>query len=127
VNKTVALPNVTTLQFAGPGSTAGKKPFSLQLINCPTSLGVSITLDTGNPQSGATGVIAPSGTSYASGIGVQILQADGSTPVAFGTPFYIGKTAGSNYTINLFTQYYQTGAISAGPVKAVATYTMNYQ
>lgn len=127
VNKTVALPGVTTQQFSGQGSTADKTPFGLQLINCPKNLGVSITLDTSNPQPAAIGVIAPSGTGYASGIGVQILQADGITPVAFGNPFHTGTTSAGNYAINLFAQYYQTGTISAGPVKAIATYTLNYQ
>jgi type 1 fimbria pilin len=128
VNKTVALPSTATLQFSGQGSTTGTTPFGLQLTNCPGSLGVYITLDTANPQSGATGVIAPSGNGYAAGVGVQILGSDGTTPVAFGSPINTGTTTSSNYTINLNARYYQTGAsVSAGPVRAVATYTLNYQ
>ncbi|MGH8144975.1 MAG: fimbrial protein [Rhodanobacteraceae bacterium] len=128
VNKTVTLPNVSTQQFTGQGSTADKTPFSLQLINCPKNLGVSITLDTSNPQPGAAGVIAPSGAGYASGIGIQILQDDGINPVVFGTPISTGTTSASNYAINLFASYYQTGpTVSAGTVKAIATYTLNYQ
>lgn len=128
VNKTVNLPSTDTLQFSGQGSTTGMTPFNLQLINCPSGLGVIVTLDTSNPQTGATGVIAPSGAGYASNIGVQILQANGTTPIAFGSPLNTGTTTGSNYAIGLNARYYQTGApVSAGPVRGVATFTLNYQ
>lgn len=129
VNKTVVLPSISTTQLSGQGSTAGVTPFSLQLTHCPANLGVFITLDTSSPQSGATGVIAPtSGSGYAKGIGVQVLQADGSTPVTFGSAIQSGTTSSSNYSINLQARYYQTGSsISAGLVKGVATYTLNYQ
>lgn len=129
VNKTVTLPGINTVQLSGQGSTAGSTPFSLQLTNCPTNQGVVITLGTANPQPGATGVIAPTtGSGYASGVGVQVLKADGATPVTFGTPFSTGTTSASNYAINLYARYYQTGTtVSAGTVKGVATYTLNYQ
>lgn len=128
VSKLVTLPNIASSQFSGVTSTAGTTPFSLQLTGCPTNLGVAITLNTGSPQANATGVIAPSGTGYASGVGVQIVNADGVTPVTFGTPIDTGTTTASNYAINLFARYYQTAAtVSAGPVKGVATYTLNYQ
>jgi type 1 fimbria pilin len=128
VSKTVTLPNVTTAQFTGPSSTAGNTPFNLHLINCPSNRAVFITLDSSNAQPDATGVIAPSGSGYASGVGVQILQANGTTPVTFGTTFQTGTISGSTYDINLNARYYQTGTpLSGGTVKAVATYTLNYQ
>jgi len=128
VSKTVALPSVTTAQFTGPGSTSGNTPFSLHLINCPSNLGVYITLDSSSAQPGATGVIAPAGAGYATGIGVQILKANGTTPVTFGSIFQAGNTSGTTYDINLNARYYQTGSSpSGGLVKAVATYTLNYQ
>lgn len=127
VNKTVALPTVSTTLFTGQGATADQTPFTLQLTNCSSNLGVFITLDSTDAQAGATGVIAPSGAGYATGIGVQILEADGATPVSFDTPFNTGSTSGSNYTINLFARYYQTEAsVSAGPVQGIATFTLSY-
>ncbi|MBA2079654.1 MAG: fimbrial protein [Rhodanobacter sp.] len=127
VNKTVTLPSITTSQLSGQGTTAGTTPFSLQLTNCPARLGVFITLDTANPQAGATGVIAPT-AGNAAGIGVQVLKADGNTPVAFGTAINTGTTSASNYAINLYARYYQTGTTAgAGPVQGTATYTINYQ
>ncbi len=132
VNKTVALPDVMANQFSGQGSTAGTTPFTLQLTNCPSNLDVYITLDSTNAQAGVPGVIAPSGAGYASGIGVQILRSDGTTPVIFCsancTPVNTGSTSAGNYAINFFARYFQTGTtISAGPVRAIATYTLNYQ
>ncbi|MGH8127487.1 MAG: fimbrial protein [Gammaproteobacteria bacterium] len=129
VNKTVTLPGVSKSQFSGQGSTAGKTPFSLQLTNCSNSLTVFVSLNTNNPQTGASGVIAPTtGAGYATGVGVQILKANGTTPVTFGTVINTGTTSSANYAINLYARYYQTGAsVGAGNVKAVATYTVQYQ
>ncbi|MBB6184568.1 fimbrial protein [Oleiagrimonas soli] len=129
VSKSVALPMVNTQQLTSQGTTAANTPFSLLLTQCPNGLHVFITLDTTNPQSGATGVIAPTtGTGYATGVGVQILKADGTTPVTFGTAINTGTTAASSYNIDLYARYYQTGAtVSSGNVKGVATYTINYQ
>ena len=128
VNKTVTLSNITTVQLSGQGTTAGTTPFSLQLINCPSNQHVYITLDSTNAQSGATGVIAPtSGSNYATGVGVQILQSDANTPVTFGGIIDTGTTSASSYAIGLYARYYQTGtSVSAGLVNGVATYTLNY-
>lgn len=129
VTKGVALSAVNVTAFSGQGSTAGQTPFSLQLTNCSSNLGVFITLNSNNAQPGLTGVIAPtSGAGYATGIGVQILKSDGTTPVTFGNAINTGTTSSSNYTINLYARYYQTGAtIAGGNVQGIATYTIEYQ
>ena len=126
-NKVVTLPTVGTTAFSGQGATTGQTPFSLQLTNCSNNLSVNITLNSTNAQTGATGVIAPSGAGYATGIGVQILAANGTTPVAFGSMINTGVTSGSNYAINLFARYYQTGTtVTTGPVQGIATFTLSY-
>lgn len=133
-NFTFTLPSVTTGQLAS-NPTPGLTPINLPLVNCPTGQKVFITLNTSAPYTtgGVNGVIAPSGAGYAAGVGVQLLQANGTTPVTFGTTFggsAIGGTGiatGSNFTINLFARYYTTGSVTAGPVQGVATYTLNYQ
>jgi type 1 fimbria pilin len=128
---TVTLPTVTTTQFTGQGSAPtgqSPKPFNIQLTGCPSGEKVYVTLNTASPQAGATGVIAPAGAGFATGVGVQILQANGSTPVTFGTAINTGTTTTSNYTVGLYARYYQTGTtVSAGPVQGKATYTLNYQ
>lgn len=123
----VTLPTVGSLAFIGQGVTTGQTPFSLQLTNCSNNLSVNITLNSTNAQAGATGVIAPSGAGYATGIGVQILAPDGTTPIGFGSALNTGTTTGSNYAINLFARYYQTGTtVTTGPVQGIATFTLSY-
>lgn len=132
VNKVVTLPSVTAAQLA-TNPTPGSTPFSLQLVNCPAGQTVVINLNTSSPYASATGVIAPTtGTGYANNVGVQILKADGTTPVNFGDDpaqaINTGTTAGSSYAINLFARYYRTATpVTAGSVKGLATYTINYQ
>jgi type 1 fimbria pilin len=132
VNKVVTLPSVTVAQLAS-NPTPGSMPFTLQLVNCPANQKVVINLDTANPYTSATGVIAPTtGTGFATNVGVQVLKADGSTPVTFGDDpaqaINTGTTSGSNYSINLFARYYRTATpVTGGSVKGIATYTINYQ
>lgn len=127
-DKIVTLPTITGTQLGGKDTTAGKTPFSLKLVNCPNSQNIFLTLSTSSPQAGATGVIAPtSGSGFAAGVGVQVLQSDGSSAFPFDTPTQVGTASASTYNINLFAQYYQTGnSAGAGNVKAIATYTLNY-
>lgn len=132
VNKIVTLPSVTAAQLAS-NPTPGSTPFSLQLANCPANQKVFINLNTSSPYASATGVIAPTaGGGYATNVGVQILKADGSTPVTFGDDpaqaINTGTASGSSYAINLFARYYRTATpVIAGSVKGIATYTINYQ
>jgi type 1 fimbria pilin len=132
VNKTVTLPSVTAAQLAS-NPTPGSTPFSLQLVNCPAGQTVVLNLNTSSPYASATGVIAPTaGAGYATNVGVQILNADGSTPVTFGDDsaqaINTGTTSGSSYAINLYARYYRTATpVTAGSVKGIATYTINYQ
>jgi type 1 fimbria pilin len=132
VNKVVTLPSVTVAQLAS-NPTPGSMPFTLQLVNCPANQKVVINLDTANPYTSATGVIAPTtGTGFATNVGVQVLKADGSTPVTFGDDpaqaINTGTTSGSNYSINLFARYYRISTpVTGGSVKGIATYTINYQ
>lgn len=132
VNKVVSLPSVTAAQLTSnpaPGST----PFTLQLVNCPANQKVFINLNTANPYTSVSGVIAPTpGVGYASNVGVQILKADGTTPVTFGDDpaqaINTGTTSGSSYAISLFARYYRTATpVTGGSVKGIATYTINYQ
>lgn len=128
-NFTFALPDVTAATFVS-NPTPGQTAMSLPLVNCPTGQKVFVTLTTANAYTtgGVNGVIAASGAGYAGGVGVQILQSDGSTAVTFGTALNTGTTTGSTYNINLFSRYYRTNAsVTTGPVQAIATYTINYQ
>jgi type 1 fimbria pilin len=126
----VTLPVVITSNFGAPGSVAGQTPFNVQL-NCPSAAAganLAITLATSNPVAGATGVIAnTSGSGYAQNVGVQVLDRNGN-PVSFGTAIPAGTVTAGSFNVQLGARYYQTGAsVTAGQVKATATYTITYQ
>lgn len=121
----VTLPTVYASGFTGAGSVSGQTPFDLR-ITCTGKTDLDITLATGNPQTGATGVIAAGGTGFARDVGVQILDGSGN-PVAFGTPLSAGQTANGTFSVPFYARYYQTGAYaSAGKVIATASYTLTY-
>lgn len=121
----VTLDPVLATQFSGSGSTAAQKAFSVELTGCSGGLDVSITLDTASP-GGPTGVINSSGS--ASGVGVQLLKANGTTPVSFGTAILVGTTTAGANGIPLYARYYETGAsVTGGTVNVTATYTLTYQ
>lgn len=128
-NLAVTLPTISTNLLGGIGATPGTTPFSIQLTGCTAGRNVSATFDTSAPYAGTNGVIAPTtGAGYAQGVGVQILQSDGATPVTFGTAFSTGTTSGTSFAINLFARYYQTATpATAGQVQGTATYTLTYQ
>lgn len=125
-NVTVTLPTVTNQTFTGAGSVAGTTPFQIGLT-CSSGAVVRITLDTATPVAGKPGVIAPSSGS-AGGVGVQVLDSSGTTPVQFGVAQTIGATPNGALSVNYFARYYQTGsAVSAGLLGATATFTLSYQ
>jgi len=125
-NVTVTLPTVTNQAFTGAGSVAGTTPFQIGLT-CSSGAVVRITLDTATPVAGKPGVIAPSSGS-AGGVGVQVLDSSGVTPVQFGIAQTIGATPNGALPVNYFARYYQTGsAVSAGLLGATATFTISYQ
>jgi type 1 fimbria pilin len=130
-NVTVTLPSVSVSALGAVGATAGTTRFGINLTGCSSSLAVSAMLSTSNPFAGPNGVItSTTGAGYAGGVGIQILQPNGVTPVTFDTAFPTGTTSGanSNYTFNLYARYYQTTApVTPGQVQATATYTLTYQ
>lgn len=124
-NINVTLPTVTSQAFSGVNSVAGTTPFQIKLT-CSSGAILRMTLDTATPVAGKTGVIAPSGS--ASGVGVQLLDSSGITPVQFGVVKTIGATPTGALSINYFARYYQTGAnVGAGLLSATATFTLSYQ
>lgn len=125
-NITVNLPTVTSGTFTGAGSSAGTTPFQIGLT-CSSGAVVRITLDTATPVAGKPGVIAAS-SGGSSGLGVQLLDASGTTPVQFGVAKTIGATPDGALSISYFARYYQTGsAVGVGLLGATATFTLSYQ
>ncbi len=127
-NQTVTLPTVNASGFTAQGSTAGLAPFTIQL-SCNPGTNLAITLATGSPVAGMTGVIAnTTGAGYAQNVGVQITDWN-QNPVPFDTPVSQGVSPNGAFNLSFYARYYQTGSggVSGGVVHAAATYTLTYQ
>ncbi|MGT2472651.1 fimbrial protein [Paraburkholderia terrae] len=134
-NVSVIMPTADTQSFStGIGAVAAPQSFTLSL-SCSTGATVLITLGDGvNPANRGTSLQLTS-DSTAKGIGVQVVNSSGS-PVAFGqdsaTPgnanqWSAGASPNGTLQIPLTARYVRTGVVSAGTVKALATFTMSYQ
>lgn len=124
-NVDVTLPTVSSGAFSGVGSGTGATPFQIRL-QCSSGATVRITMTTGTPVGGQTGVIAPS-SGTTTGVGVQVLSSSGN-PVQFGTAAVIGATPNGTMTVNYSARYFQTAAtVGPGTLGATATFTLSYQ
>ncbi|KMZ12411.1 Fimbrial adhesin [Candidatus Burkholderia humilis] len=127
-NIVVPLPPVQTTELLAVGITKGATNFQVPLV-CDTGVKIAYEID-GTSGSSAKGVLAnQTGSGYATGVGIQVLQ--NATPVTLNqlSGSYITTTA-ANQSVNIpFTaQYYQTATTTTpGNVKATATVQMNYQ
>jgi type 1 fimbria pilin len=82
-------------------------------------------MHTSNPDS-HTGVVAPSGTGYAAGIGVRILD-NNSNPMQFESQTVV-TPPNATTSIPYFAQYFQTApTVTGGAVKATVTFDLFYQ
>lgn len=131
----VILPTADTNVFrSGTGAVAAPQSFTLS-FSCTTGAKVLITLtDSVNP-SNRTTTLQTTADSTAGGIGVQILNPAG-TPVSFGpdstlpgnlNQWTVGNSPSGELKLPLTARYIRTGVVSAGTVKALATFTMSYQ
>jgi type 1 fimbria pilin len=130
----VTLPTVATRSFASVGATAGSQAFSLTFA-CAAGAQISIVITDAVDPTNRTNVLKLGAESTAKGIGVQILK-NGSTPVLFG-PDAVGQSVQNQWLIGaspngllelpLSARYIRTGDLSAGSIKALATFTMSYQ
>ncbi|MDM0044286.1 fimbrial protein [Variovorax dokdonensis] len=135
-NLVVDLGEATASQFqAGVGTTGASKSFKLT-ADCQKSLNVFMTLTDAADISNRTDVLKMASGATAEGIGVQVLRS--GSPVKFGpdsaasgntNQFYVGPTfaSGGTFNIPLTARYIRTGALRAGTLKAVATFTLSYQ
>ncbi|MBL5824726.1 fimbrial protein [Serratia fonticola] len=141
-NKVINLSTVATAAFKGVGSTAAEQDFSIN-INCVGGSGtellpggtgeglVNVRFDYTRDASNAPGVLQPvQDSNAASGVGVQLLTGNNSTPITSGTAVYAGHTIANQtntITLPLKARYYQTAAkMKGGTIKSIATFTLEY-
>ncbi|MCF5708098.1 fimbrial protein [Pseudomonas syringae] len=128
--------------FTGPGFTTTPVPFSIALSNCETDpdpdtgfvATTHIQLDgvQGSVPIGPinSGVFSLTSDSTAQGVGIQVLKADGVTPIELQAEVPLLKVSPGNTVLNFHARFYQTDASSAirpGLAKGALSFTMTYQ
>ncbi|WNW10764.1 fimbrial protein [Pseudomonas sp. DTU_2021_1001937_2_SI_NGA_ILE_001] len=125
--------------FTGPGHTTPVVPFSINLSNCETDPGGPVTtahlrLDglNGSQPVGPTsnGVFSLTTDSGAQGVGIQILKADGITPMELATEVPMTTLTPGDMALHFNARFYQTEAsrdVRPGLAKGALSFTLTYQ
>ncbi|EIQ9741253.1 type 1 fimbrial protein [Escherichia coli] len=133
----VILPTVSTASLTSPGDVAGLTPFAIVLEGCSTDVtGVGTKVyaffepnaDTDNETHNLN---IKSNSNSAKNVQIQLMNADGTSPIYLGTQGNQGQTPVviDKDTMQLWynAQYYATGQATAGNVSATVNYTIAYQ
>jgi type 1 fimbria pilin len=136
----VQLGDWDTSDFTGPGYTTTAVPFSITLSACETDPGggsiatANIQLEgvKGSAPIGPTtnGVFSLTSDSGAQGLGIQLLKADGVTPMELGTEVPLIAISPGTTVLDFNARFYQTGASSAirpGLAKGALSFTVTYK
>lgn len=127
--------------FTGPGFTTTAVPFSITLSNCATDTTTPGFVATANIQLDGvrgsvpvapttSGVFSLTTDSTAQGMGIQILQADGVTPMELQAEVPLIAIAPGNTVLNFNARFYQTAASNAirpGIAKGALSFTLTYK
>ncbi|MFP6562600.1 fimbrial protein [Paraburkholderia sp. B3] len=129
---TVPLGTHKTSELSGVGTSTASVGFMINLNSCPSGINtVSYRIDPVTAVvNSSQSVVALDGSSTASGMGVQLLNSDGSAPLPLSSYQKLSNylTTGGNYTIPLTARYYQTDStVSPGTANSSMTLTMQYQ
>lgn len=126
--------------FTGPGYATVAIPFSITLNACETdtrpgfTATANIKLDgvRGSTPIGpvSNGIFSLTSDSTAKGIGIQILKADGITPVELQSEVPLIAISHGNTVLNFNARFYQTepaSAVQPGLAKGALNFTMTYK
>jgi len=126
-------------EFTGAGFTTPAVPFHITLSDCEDNPANNVTVahirldgvQGSTPVDAERGVFSLTGDSSAAGLGIQMLMADGITPLALGRDVPLKVIAPSGDTVLPFSaRYYQTGTaadVRPGSAKGALSFTIRYQ
>ncbi|PHM46042.1 fimbrial adhesin protein precursor [Xenorhabdus mauleonii] len=123
-NILVPMGKIGTRDFSGINSTAGERPFDINLeCNSNTPIGLVFGATSSGSTNDVLGVEQDNGS--AEGVGIQVLYQE--QPVIFNSLVKLGNSEHGTYSIPFKARYIQTADhITAGKVKATATLDINY-
>lgn len=119
--------------FGAAGTTQGSIPFSISLGSCDTSLtSTSATFGgTANSDNANLLEVTTTGGTAATGLGIALYEADGTTPINLGSASTDIPTNGNATSVmNFVAKYMSTKAaaqVTPGDADAVADFTVNYK
>ncbi|MFS2124594.1 fimbrial protein [Pseudomonas sp. Pseusp97] len=127
----VSVPNVPlgtheVSELSSNPYTANPSSFSVSLNNCPQTVPIRYQIDqiTGYANQAQSVVNVTGG---ATGVGVQLLKSDGTTPSPMGSQQLIGSGS-LGYTLSFKARYFKTGTtVGAGAANATMGLTLFYQ
>ncbi|MFZ5959998.1 fimbrial protein [Pseudomonas knackmussii] len=132
-NLAVNLGKISKKAFTAPGSVAGSKPFSVIVGGCPETVSSASVVFDGTTDATNTSLLAinGSGGTEATGVGVALYEADGTTQIPVhqpSKPVVLDSTVGASNTLNFIAKYMSTNAdVTGGAANATATFTLTYQ
>lgn len=122
----VPMGRIHASEFNAPGSASRQVRFHLSL-DCDPDASMKLTLDATNQVAGREGTISLSPSSTAAGVGIQILDDAGSSPIPLGVPRDMGLTLPGINTFSLAARYIQVGnRVSPGSANGSLTFSLSY-
>jgi major type 1 subunit fimbrin (pilin) len=123
----------TEAGLASIGGTTQAVGFNVKLNNCPAGMNsIQYRIEPATPVvNSAQSVVALDGSSSASGVGVQLLNAAGTAAAPLSTTTFqtfsgYNNATGGSYTIPFQARYFRTGNITPGTANTSMTFTMQY-
>lgn len=115
-------------QFGASGSPVGSVPFKIELSGCDAAITDAAVLFEGTADSADNTLLAlTSGADTASGVGIGIYEADGSTQINLGSSSATQTVTGNAATFNFIAKYVSTAAtVGEGEANGVANFTIQY-
>lgn len=114
--------------FASTSATTAVRPIDLTL-NCPSTgakVTAKVTAVSSNPTNGIINLSVSPGTSNASGVSVQMIDAN-SIPIPLNKEFLVTNSAKDTYNLGWQARYIKTGVtVTSGKANAIATATFTY-
>ncbi|NDJ57535.1 type 1 fimbrial protein [Enterobacteriaceae bacterium 4M9] len=124
---TVTLGDVVSTSLRGRGATSTAIPFSLFLINCNSLAHAVVVTFNGTPDATDDRLLKIfDEEGSASGVGIEILDHNNQA-IAINSPAESHPLIpNADAQLQFYARYKSTGAVTAGPANAVATFTLEY-